>query len=166
MPDVGDVGVPGFGASAQVAAGALPLFVGGAPDDVERARPLFDTYATTVAHFGPPGSGQKVKLLNNLLFGAHVELAVEAARLCEQLGLPEAEVAATLHGCSGASAAIDMAAAMGSAGQLVALAGRFVHKDVVVARGLAADLRIDLGSLGPVTDRVLARTAPTTEEPA
>ena len=49
---------------------------------------------------------------------------------------------------------------MGSAQALLDLAGRFVHKDVVVARDLAADLGIDLGTLEPVTDRVLDRTAP------
>ena len=69
-----------------------------------------------------------------------------------------ATVLGALHGCSGASAAIDMAAATGSADQLLVLAGRFVHKDVLVARGLAGDLGIDLGSLGPVTARVLERT--------
>ena len=52
-----------------------------------RCEPLFAAYATQVVHFGPPGAGQKVKLLNNLLFGAHVELAVEAAELCDSLGV-------------------------------------------------------------------------------
>lgn len=158
---IGFVDSPGSGGPAQVAEGTLTLFLGGSMADVERGRPVFESYATTIVHFGPVGSGQRVKLLNNLLFGAHVELAVEAGRLCAALDLPEAEVLTTLHGCSGASAALDMAAAMGSSRRLVDLAGRFVHKDVVVARGLAADLGVELGSLGPVTDRVLVRTAPT-----
>jgi 3-hydroxyisobutyrate dehydrogenase-like beta-hydroxyacid dehydrogenase len=156
---IGVVDAPGSGGPAQVAAGTLTLFVGGADADVVRAQALFSAYAATTVHFGPVGSGQQVKLLNNLLFGAHVELAVEAGRLCAALGLPEREVLQTLHSCSGASAAIDMAAAMGSTGTLVAAAGRFIHKDVAVARALASDLRIDLGSLGPVTDQVLERTA-------
>jgi len=163
---VGVVDAPGSGGPAQVAAGTLTLFVGGSDADVERARALFAGYATDVVHFGPVGSGQKVKLLNNLLFGAHVELAAEVGRLCAAMGLPEAEVTRTLHTCSGASAAIDMAAAMGSAEQLVGAAGRFIHKDVLVARALAGDLGVELGSLGPVTDQVLERTAPTTAEEA
>jgi 3-hydroxyisobutyrate dehydrogenase-like beta-hydroxyacid dehydrogenase len=152
------VDIPASGGPQQVAAGALTVFVGGDEAAVEQARPLLDAYTTTAVHFGPVGSGQKVKLLNNLLFGAHVELAVQAARICQAMGLDETTVTTALHGCSGASAAIDMAAATGSTDQLLALAGRFVHKDVVVARALAADLEIDLGVLEPVTDRVLQRT--------
>lgn len=170
---VGFVDAPGSGGPAQVADGTLSVFVGGTDDDVARARTFFDAYAANVGHFGPAGSGQKVKLLNNLLFGAHVELAAEAGRLCAAMGLSEAEVLRTLHGCSGASAAIDMASATGSTEELVALAARFVHKDVELSRGLADDLGIDLGSLGPVADRVLERTerpappvpAPTEEAP-
>ena len=74
------------------------------------------------------------------------------------MGLDESLVLSTLHGASGGSSAIDMAAAMGSSQQLVDLAGRFIHKDVLVARSLAADLGVDLGTLGPVTDRVLDLT--------
>ena len=153
------VDVPASGGPVQVAAGTLTVFVGGDAAHVAQAAPLLDAYTAAAVHFGPVGSGQKVKLLNNLLFGANVELAVEAARLCAELGLDEHSVTTTLHGCSGGSAAIDMAAAMGSAAALLDLAGRFVHKDVVVARDLAAGLGIDLGTLGPVTDRVLDRTA-------
>lgn len=149
---------PGTGGPAQVADGTLTLFVGADADDFADLQPLLAHYSTRVVHFGPVGSGQRMKLLNNLLFGAHVQFAIEVGRLSAAMDLDEALVLSTMHGASGGSAAIDMAAAMGSVGQLLALAGRFVHKDVEVARSLADDLGIELGTLGPVTDRILELT--------
>ncbi len=155
---VGVVDAPGSGGPAQVADGTLTLFVGGADADVARCRPVFDAYAATIVHFGALGAGQKVKLLNNLLFGAHVELALEAARLSTELGIDPALLAGTLHMCSGASYALDLVAAMGSADTLVQAAGRFVHKDVVVAQAVADELGAPLGSIGEVIGPLLART--------
>lgn len=154
------VDAPGSGGPAQVAEGTLTLFVGGEEEAVARCDPLFAAYASRVVHFGPPGAGQKVKLLNNLLFGAHVELAVEAAELCDSLGVDPKLVAETLHTCSGASYALDLVAAMGTVEALLGAAGRFVHKDVVTARAAAEDAGARLGALGVVSDAVTRRTRP------
>ena len=157
---VGVVDAPGSGGPAQVAQGTLTLFVGGDDAPVERCRPLFDAYATTVVHFGALGSGQRVKLLNNLLFGANVELAVEAARLSSEYGIDPALLARTLHSCSGANYALDLVAAMGSADALLSAAGHFIHKDVAVARAVADELGVDLGTIAAVTTPILQRTSP------
>jgi 3-hydroxyisobutyrate dehydrogenase-like beta-hydroxyacid dehydrogenase len=157
---VGVVDAPGSGGPAQVADGTLTLFVGGADADVARCRPVFDAYAEHIVHFGALGAGQKVKLLNNLLFGAHVELALEVARLSTEFGIDPALLATTLHSCSGASYALDLVAAMGSADTLVQAAGRFVHKDVVVAQAVADELDASLGTIGAVTAPLLEHTRP------
>lgn len=151
------VDAPGSGGPAQVAAGALTLFVGGDPEDVERCRPLFRAYAQHVEHVGPLGSGQRVKLLNNLLFGAHVELALEASRIADAFGLDVPQVMRTLHSCSGGSYAVDFVAAMGSADAQLRAAGRFVRKDIEVARSLAAQLDIPLGTIDAATRPFLDR---------
>ncbi len=156
--DVGVVDAPGSGGPAQVADGTLTLFVGGDHDVVARCEALFAAYANQVVHFGPSGAGEKVKLVNNLLFGAHVELAVEATELCDSLGVDPELVATTLRTCSGASYALELVAAMGSAEALLGAAGRFVHKDVVTARSAAEDAGARLGTLGLVSDAVLDRT--------
>jgi len=96
--------------------------------------------------------------LNNLLFGAQVELAVEAAELCGSLGVDPQLVAKTLHTCSGASYALDLIANMGTAEALLDAAGRFVHKDVVTARAAADDAGARLGALGVASDAVVDRT--------
>jgi 3-hydroxyisobutyrate dehydrogenase-like beta-hydroxyacid dehydrogenase len=157
---VGVVDAPGSGGPAQVAAGTLTLFVGGDDEHVERCRPLFAAYATNVVHFGPLGAGQKVKLLNNLLFGAHVELALEAARLSAALDIDPVTLATTLHTCSGASYALDLVAAMGSADTLVQAAGHFVRKDVLVAQEVAEELHAPLGTIGAAVTPLLERTRP------
>ena len=105
------------------------------------------------SHFGPLGAGQKVKLINNLLFGAHVQLALDAARLSADFGIDVGQFATTLHNCSGASAALDLVAAMGSADALVNAAGPFVYKDVLVAREVASQLGASLGTIESVTTR-------------
>ena len=157
---IGVVDAPGSGGPNQVADGTLTIFVGGEEQDVERCRPVFASYTSNVVHFGPVGSGQKVKLLNNLLFGAHVQLALEAARLSSEFGIDPVQLATTLHTCSGASYSLDLIAAMGSADALVAGAGRFIYKDVLVASAVADDLGASLGTIATVTAPLLATTRP------
>ncbi len=157
---VGVVDAPGSGGPAQVAEGTLTLFVGGDPEHVERCRPLFDAYAAQVVHFGTLGSGQKVKLLNNLMFGAHIELALEAARLSESFGIDPVRLAATLRTCSGNSQALELVARMGSAEALTRAAGPFVYKDVLVARAVAEELDTPLGTIEAATTPLLERTRP------
>jgi 3-hydroxyisobutyrate dehydrogenase-like beta-hydroxyacid dehydrogenase len=47
--------------------GTLTLMVGGAAQDVERAKPLLLAMGTDLFHCGDLGAGQTMKLLNNLL---------------------------------------------------------------------------------------------------
>lgn len=157
---VGVVDAPGSGGPAQVADGSLTIFVGGDEQDVERCGPVFAAYTSKVVHFGPVGSGQKVKLINNLLFGAHVQLALEAARLSGEFGIDPVLLATTLHSCSGASYSLDLVAAMGSADALVAGAGRFIYKDVLVASAVANDMGASLGTIATVTAPLLETTRP------
>jgi 3-hydroxyisobutyrate dehydrogenase-like beta-hydroxyacid dehydrogenase len=154
------VDAPGSGGPAQVATGTLTIFVGGDQEHVERCQPIFAAYTNSVVHFGPVGSGQKVKLINNLLFGAHVQLALEAARLCGEFGIDPVQLATTLHSCSGASYSLDLIAAMGSAEALVAGAGRFIYKDVLVASAVADEMGASLGAIATVTAPLLEATRP------
>lgn len=155
---VGVVDAPGSGGPAQLAQGELTLFVGGDAQHVSRCTPVFDACASNVVHVGALGAGQRVKLLNNLLFGAHVELALEAARLGEEFGIDPATLATILHRCSGQSFALDLVASMGSPDALRRAAGMYVHKDALVARAVANDLGADLGAIDPVITTLLQRT--------
>jgi 3-hydroxyisobutyrate dehydrogenase-like beta-hydroxyacid dehydrogenase len=150
------VDAAGSGGPAKVAAGNVVMLVGGATEDVERCRPVLAAYADPIRHVGPLGAGLRMKLINNLMFGAHIQLALEACRLGREFGLDAGEVARALEGCSGDSAAMNILAAIGAPEALVKAAGRFVYKDVAVAEALALDLGADLGLLKSVTAPLMA----------
>jgi 3-hydroxyisobutyrate dehydrogenase-like beta-hydroxyacid dehydrogenase len=153
---VGVVDAPASGGPAQMQSGGLIVFLGGEEGDIARVRPVIDAYAARATHFGPLGAGQRVKLLNNLLFGMHIQVMFETARISDQLGIDAAQLAAELHDCSGASYALGLLAMMGSASEVVRLAGPFVRKDVAVATSAAQELGASLGLLGPLAEELLA----------
>jgi 3-hydroxyisobutyrate dehydrogenase len=58
---------PVSGGSEGAVRGTLAVMVGGDAEQLERARPAMDTYASAIAHVGPAGSGQTAKLVNQIL---------------------------------------------------------------------------------------------------
>ena len=141
------VDAPVSGGPHNAAAGALTLFVGGAEDAVARVRPVLSCYADPVLHVGPLGAGQKVKLVNNALFAAHIGLLSGAVELGARLGVPESTLLNALPHGSAASRVLDIVAAGGSVASFIDTAGEFVGKDVGVVRSIAAELGSDLGVL-------------------
>lgn len=67
--------------------GTLTVMVGGAREDFERARPLFDAIGSLVVHVGPSGAGQAAKLCNNLIAGSTMVAVAEACAIAEHEGL-------------------------------------------------------------------------------
>lgn len=94
------------GGPQDVAAGTLTLMVGGDPAAFETARPAFATYAGQSHHLGGVGSGQVVKLLNNLLFATNLMNAANILELAEAHGFDTATLAEIIGTCSGASYAM------------------------------------------------------------
>ena len=146
------VDAPVSGSAEDIAAGHVTVLLGGEPDDVERVREVVAAYGDPVLALGPLGSGQTVKLLNNALFAAQLQLVGEVARLAEAQGMDPAAVAGAIQTSSGASFAMSLLEAMGSIDTLVAGAGHFLHKDLTAVREVAAELGLDLGELGHVND--------------
>ena len=58
--------------------GTLTLMVGGSPDVIARVRPVLDCMGTDFFHCGELGTGQTVKLINNLLATCIAEATFEA----------------------------------------------------------------------------------------
>jgi 3-hydroxyisobutyrate dehydrogenase len=108
---VGVVDAPVSGGGGAAAERRLLVMVGGAEADVERCRPVFETFGNPVTHLGPLGSGELAKLLNNLVFTVHVGAALEAFSSAEQLGIEPSALADVLaHGSGGSRAQALMAA--------------------------------------------------------
>jgi 3-hydroxyisobutyrate dehydrogenase-like beta-hydroxyacid dehydrogenase len=72
-----DAPVSGGPAGAQ--AGTLTIMVGGQPGVFERALPVLQAFGKNIKLCGPTGSGQVVKLINQLLVGIHTAAIAEAA---------------------------------------------------------------------------------------
>ncbi|MGW4210524.1 NAD(P)-dependent oxidoreductase [Lentzea sp. NPDC004789] len=78
--------------------GTLSLMVGGEPADVEAATPVLKALATGIAHLGPSGSGQLVKLVNQVLVGCTFAALAESAALVRAAGLQPEDVLGALVG--------------------------------------------------------------------
>jgi 3-hydroxyisobutyrate dehydrogenase-like beta-hydroxyacid dehydrogenase len=142
------------GGPADILAGNLTLLTGGDLALVERVSPVLGSYSSPILHVGEVGDGQKVKLLNNALFGAQVALALQIERTATAMGMDPARVLPAIHECSGDSYALAAALGLGSAARMVELAGRFVRKDVEVCGEVAEELGADLGSVLTVAREV------------
>ncbi len=71
-----------------VAEGRMTIMVGGEAADFERARPLLECLGDNIHHLGPVGSGNAVKLLNQMIFLSYVAAFSEGLALGQRLGLP------------------------------------------------------------------------------
>jgi 3-hydroxyisobutyrate dehydrogenase len=77
-------------------AGTLTLMVGGDADALERVRPILDGFAGTIRHFGPPGSGQHAKLVNQTAVAGIMLGLAEALAYAERAGLDGTAMLETL----------------------------------------------------------------------
>ena len=99
---------PVSGGSRGARAATMTVMVGGEPTALEIARPIFATFASDIAHLGPVGSGQLMKLLNNNLCYANTTMAISALELAEQLGMDARVAASVLKVSSGASVGLSI----------------------------------------------------------
>jgi 3-hydroxyisobutyrate dehydrogenase len=94
---------PVSGGARGAEAGTMTVMVGGEAAALDRARPVFESFATTIAHLGPVGAGQMMKLLNNNLAYANLTMGINALELATRLGMDRNSVAGIIKESSGAS---------------------------------------------------------------
>lgn len=76
--------------------GQLSVMVGGAAEDLEKARALLDHYAARISHMGDTGAGQATKAVNQVLVAGINEAVCEGLALGETLGLDPERLLPTL----------------------------------------------------------------------
>lgn len=81
------VDAPLGGTPVNAAAGTLSTMVGADPATFARVQPILATWASTITHLGPPGTGHKMKLLNNFLSLGYAALYAEALSLSNKVGI-------------------------------------------------------------------------------
>lgn len=140
---------------SEMASGKLTLLVGGDAGAIERGKPVFDTFARAIFHVGASGAGRAIKLVNNILFAGHLQLAADAIRLGEGLGLDRAATATALSQCSGASDVLTRFASEDPAWMLET-ARRYMLKDVAAAVAAAETAGVEIAALSAATATYLA----------
>ena len=78
---------PVTGSRTHAASGELRFLVGGAAEALERARPVLAAMGREIVHFGPTGSGARMKLINNFVCGVQAAALAEGVALIEAAGL-------------------------------------------------------------------------------
>ncbi len=66
---------------------SLTLFVGGHAEDLERVRPVLASIGGRIVHVGPAGSGNAIKLINNLMMFVNFIGACEGVAMSARAGI-------------------------------------------------------------------------------
>ena len=88
------IDAPVLGRPSTVGRWALPC--GGDASAIEECKEIFNPIAAHVIPIGGPGSGHKVKLLNQLMFGAINAMTAEMMAVAETVGVPPATLYETI----------------------------------------------------------------------
>ncbi|OBF94259.1 6-phosphogluconate dehydrogenase [Mycobacterium sp. 852014-52450_SCH5900713] len=150
------IDAPVSGGGPAASEGRLLVMVGGDADVVERCRPVFATYADPIVHLGELGSGQTTKLLNNLMFTAHLATAATALSLAGALGVDPDRLAEVVSRSSGNSFALNALGGIGGLDRLAGVAGTLLQKDVRLVVDLAERAGVSGGAVLDAADAALA----------
>ena len=90
--DVAMLDAPVSGGDVGAKAGTLAIMVGGEATVFERCLPVLQAMGKTIVHVGPSGSGQVVKLCNQVAGGLNLLAMAEAIVLADQAGVAPDEM--------------------------------------------------------------------------
>jgi 3-hydroxyisobutyrate dehydrogenase-like beta-hydroxyacid dehydrogenase len=94
------VDAPVTGSSPKARTGTLTIMCGGAPDDIERARPLFEVMGEKIVMCGEAGQGQSVKVLSQAVTAINCATLAQALVLARQVGVDVEALLETMDGGS------------------------------------------------------------------
>jgi 3-hydroxyisobutyrate dehydrogenase-like beta-hydroxyacid dehydrogenase len=137
------------GTAADAENGDIVLMVGGDASLLDRVDPVLRSYAKSIDRVGDLGTGMFIKLTNNLLFAAQIQMSFAALRIASQAGI-NSQVAASIIGKgSGGSYAMKTLGAYENPQQAEQVLHHYLNKDVAVAREALGSS--ELGPLGSMT---------------
>ena len=151
------VDAPVSGGGAAAAEGNLLLVVGGEAAAVERATPVFSSFASSIVHIGAVGTAQVAKLLNNTLLTAGMALADEALDLGVQLGLDPTILGHTLLSGTARSFALEVTVERRTTGGRPEKAAALLGKDVDLLLTAVDDAVASDGLLAVAARRTVSR---------
>jgi len=101
--DIGSLDAPVSGGILGAKAGTLTFMVGGVEADFNKAKNLFEIMGQKFVLCGPAGSGQAVKICNNMILGATMIATCEAFALADKLNLSREKMFEVVSTSSGYS---------------------------------------------------------------
>jgi 3-hydroxyisobutyrate dehydrogenase len=159
-PGVACLDAPVTGGVRGAVAGTLTLMVGGDSEALERIREVLACFAGTIRQFGPAGSGQHAKLVNQTAVAGIMLGLAEALAWAERAGLDGAAMLETLGAGTARSFLLEAYGKAMLSGDTQA--GFFVDhfvKDLTLAREAAAHQGLTPGGLAAALEayRALSR---------
>jgi 3-hydroxyisobutyrate dehydrogenase len=92
------VDAPVSGGPSGARAGTLAVFAGGDAADVERAKPVLQSFAGHITHMGPSGCGMAGKACNQMLSFAQATVMAEVLNLAARFGIDPALIPEAVAG--------------------------------------------------------------------
>ena len=149
------VDAPVGGGGPAAAEGKLLVMTGGDEQVITQCTPVFETFADTIVRLGDVGAGQLAKLVNNLVFTAHLGIAANAMELGTLLRLDEASLIQVLTRGSGTSFALNAINGVGTLERFGTVAGALLRKDVRLIKKITASANLALGPISQAADTAL-----------
>jgi 3-hydroxyisobutyrate dehydrogenase len=144
------IDAPVSGGVAGAYAGTLTAMVGGTDEQVARARPFLEAFATQINHVGRVGAGHSLKAFNNCLSAISMLATAEAVAALERCGVDTATALDVINHSTGRSYASEIKfprhVLSGDFGSGFLM--RLMVKDLATA----ADISARLGSPTPILD--------------
>ncbi len=149
---VGFLDAPVSGGSFGAEQGTLTIMAGGDPAVLERCRPIFAALGDPdrLFHTGPVGSGEVVKLVNNMLVGSISAATLEALLVGVRAGVSLKTLVDVVSVSSGGS--VQLTGQLAKRALVGELAPGFATDLLVKDLRLAADLASENGQDTPLTD--------------
>lgn len=123
----------------------LTIMVGGEAAAFERVRPVLERVGKRIVHVGPPGSGQLLKVCNQVLCAVNMIGVCEALEIARRSGLDPRLVVETLqHGAGGSWALATLGARINAGDLEPAFMVKLMQKDLRIAQSWAAKLGLDM----------------------
>ena len=106
--DLSMVDAPVSGGVVGAQEGTLTFIVGGAENNVERAKPLLEKMGSNIFHAGSNGAGQVAKVCNNMLLAIHMCGTAEAIALGVKNGLDASVLSEIMRKSSGGNWSLEV----------------------------------------------------------
>jgi len=154
--DLSMIDAPVSGGVVGAQESTLTFIVGGAKNNVERARPLLEKMGSNIFHAGSNGAGQVAKVCNNMLLAIHMCGTAEAIALGVKNGLDASVLSEIMRKSSGGNWSLEVynpyPGVMSSAPASRNYEGGFLNKLMAKDLGLAKEASESTNSETPMGD--------------